>query len=366
MKKISILVLILTVQALADVKPSMVEFYKITAAIQPYIVSKKSYTDQKNEKEISKNLKEFVNTVTELKKEKMMKSDDMKFRVQQLSDNLAEAELTFKNGFKDYSYWVLKSSFSNCFACHTQKSLGETHYTDGSVNLDLYPKTEFLFLIRNYSAAKPLIEKIIAEYPENKISTEELEAMILKNLYYLIRVQKDDIASLKSLEKILENTKLPSEMRQNILAWKKYLTVKKYRINNEFKITTVRNLQKFLDQRALIANEFRLSHQRYIVDLETSQTLFELIENNPPVDLRPHLLYSLADHEKDYRENMFDLSSENYLKECIQKYPKTPAAQKCFALYKEMQTLSFTGSRGTDIPADVQKQLDEYESLIRK
>lgn len=362
-----VFVLLLVHFSNAQVKPHMQDFYSVVDKIRPYLINKSEYMSEKNEKTITQALKEFNEKTKQLKKEKMSESDDMKYRVQQLSEGLDEAEKTFKDGFKDYSYWVLKSSMNNCYACHTQKSLSGTDYAfkkDGVT--DIYSEAEFLFIVRNYSQSVSLFEDILIKYPENNISIENLESSLQKLLYYYVRVLHDDTKTLATFEKILQNKKLPSSVRNDILAWKKYLGVKKYRVIEEKPITSDKSLKEFVEERNNIAEHYPLSNQRYIVDLETSAFLFQLLEKSPDKKLKPWVLYWLADQEKDYRLTMFDLSAELYLKECIEKYPTHKAAKKCFSLYKEIIVNSYTGSRGTSLPKSVVEQLNTYEKMVNK
>ena len=362
-----LLVIVGLAAAQAQVQVKMQEFYSILNKVRPYLTDKTSYMDTKNEKDVAEALKNFNLTVKALKKEKMAGHDDMKFRAEQLSEGLEDAEKSFRDGFKDYSFWVLKASMNNCFACHTQKSLAGTEYGfTKNAKDDTFENADFLYIVRNYKAAIPVFEELLGHYPENKLTVENLETSLQKLLYYYVRVLRNDTETLAAFTKLLKNQNLPATVRNDILAWKKYLSVKKYRMNDIPQITTVKSLQEFLAARESIAGDYSLANQRHIVDLETSHFLYQLLEKTTEVKLKPWVLLGLAEVEKNYRLTMFDLSAEQYLKECIQQYPKEKAAKKCLELYKEIKTASFTGSRGTDIPASVKRQFEQFEKLVNQ
>jgi hypothetical protein len=349
------------------VQPHMQNFYLSIEQLNEFIVDKNDYLNEKNNEKIKTTLEDFNNKVVELKKESMVKSDDMKFRFRMLSEGLNEAESTFKMGSKDYSFWVLKSTLNNCFACHTQKGLGETNYTFSQKRkYDLYTQAEFLFLYRNYSQANKIFEQLLLDYPKNSISYDNVENSLQRLMFYHVRVLKDELKTLTLIDKILTNDKLPSFVRTNILAWKKYLALKKFRLFDAVKIKDADDLIDFMDTRNEIASNYKLSGQRYLIDLETSAFLFNLLENNELKKLRPWVLYWLAFQEKDYRLSMFDQSTDYYLKECIERYSKSPAAMKCYDLYKEMTIDSYTGSRGTEVPPSVTDQLQKYEKMLKQ
>lgn len=351
----------------AEVKPLMQEFYNLTDKLQPYIIDKKSFMDSKNEKEISKALSEFNQNTKKLKKDKMTQTDDMKFRAKLLTEGLDEADTAFKDGFKDYSYWVLKSSLYNCYSCHTQKGLGATAYKFKETDTaDVYSKAEFLFIVRNYAESIPLFEILLTGYPGNKSSVEDIESSAQKLLFYSIRVSRDDATTIEMFNRILKNKELPSGLRSDFLAWRRYLNVRKYRVSEELSITDEKSLTTFMNSREKISEEYKNNNQRAAADMDTTHFLFQLMEKPNSKKIRPSILYWLASVERYYRISMFDQTADNYLKECIEKYTDQKIAKKCYTLYKEIQTLSYTGSRGTDLPKSVLKQLDTYERLVNK
>jgi hypothetical protein len=344
----------------------MQEFYGLTAQIQPFILNKDEFMKEKNEANIQALLTSFAEKTEKLKTDKMAQKDDMKFRAKQLSEGLHEAEQSFKNGFKDYSYWVLKSSLNNCYSCHTQKSLIETPLDfSKDPKISDFSKADYQFLVRNYSEAIPMFENLIAGYPQNKLSTENLETSLHKLLFYCVRVLHDDIKTILIFEKLLRNKELPSVDRNNILAWKNYLGLKKYRIVEELFIKDQKKLDELMKEREKIAAHYKLSDQRMIVDLETSHFLFKMIEQTDQKNLKPWLLFWAAQIEKNYRTSMFDLTAELYLKECMEIYPKSKAAQNCLASYKEIKIDAYTGSRGTELPKSVEAELKKYETLVQ-
>lgn len=349
------------------VKPLMQGFYALIDKMQPYLVNKAEFMNDKNEKKIAQILIEFNEKTKSLKKDKMAQNDDMKFRARLLAEGLDEAEKSFNTGFKDYSFWALKASLNNCFSCHTQKSLGGTGYVfNKNTGHDIYARAEFLFIVRNYSEATPLFEEVLVKYPKNKISVEDLESSAQKLLFYSIRVSRDDIKTIKSFERILKNSRLPTSLRNDILAWKNYLNLRKYRIDEEQKIKNSKDLDDYMNARSEISEQYKLSNQRAAPDMDTTHFLYKLLEKPEGQNIKPWVLYWLATVEKDYRLSMFDLSAENYLKECIEKYSTEKVAKRCFNLYKEMQIVSYTGSRGTDLPKAVIEQLNKYETLVER
>jgi len=356
-----------SVSSTVAVKPHMQDFFDSISKLQPYIVNKDEYLNEKNSEKVLNLVGDFKDKTIALKKEKLAQSADMKFRAQQLAEGLNEAYATYKDGFRDYSYWVLKSNLNQCFSCHTQKGLDKTQFKIEQMDKEpAFAQAEFLFLVRNYDQSIALYKKIIENYPQNKESVENVEVSLQKILYYYVRVLREDSQTEKTFEDLSKNKALPEYIHHSLSAWKNYLKIKKYRVVENSKIKNVQSLEKFIKEREDVASHYTFSRQRTIVDLETSQVLFKLLEKNEIKNLKPWLLYYLAMTEIGYRTTMFDSTPELYLKECIESYSKTKAAPKCLDLFKQMKKEAYTGSRGTDIPKNVQEQIKKYENMISK
>ena len=350
------------------IQPIMQDFFNVTTKLNPYLVSEDKFVDPKSDSELKMLLKEFKEKTIELKKNKLSKNDDMKYRVQQLTDTVTDAESSFNEGFKNYSYWALKASLNNCYSCHTDKSLPSTSLVSlTDKNTTDFQNAEFLFLVRNYTEAIPLFQKLIKEFPKNKISEKQLDESIKKIVFYLVRTEENDEKTLKMFDQILRNRKLAEENRRQLLAWEKYVKSKKESTTlNTDTIKDEVSLKLWITHRENLAASYGPMSRRYFIDLETNHFLFKLIEAQPNKDLKPWLLYYSADLQKYYRSSMFDMTSELYLTECIESYPESAAAQKCLDLYKEIKVESFTGSSGTHIPKSTYDQIKKFEQSIKK
>ncbi len=281
---------------------------------------------------------------------------------------MTDAESSFREGFKNYSYWALKASLNNCYSCHTDKSLPSTSLVAlAEQKTTDFQNAEFLFLVRNYKESIPLFEKLIKEFPKNKITEKQLDESLKKIVFYLVRTEENDEKPLTTFDMILKNRKLPEENRRQFLAWEKYVKSKKQSTSLDYKsITDEVSLKQWVAHRDNLASSYGPASRRYFIDLETNHILFKLIESNPSKDLKPWLLLYSADMQKYYRASMFDMTSELYLTECIESYPQSAAAQRCLDLFKEIKVESFTGSSGTHIPKSTYDQIKKFEQLIKK
>lgn len=347
------------------VKEIMQDLLSVTNKIYPYIVTEAKYTNKANEAHIKPLLTEFKQKAQALKSSQFTQSDDMKFRAGQLFDIVSEAESSFSGGFKNYSYWALRSSYNNCYSCHTDKSLPATAIkADVMKGATDFENAEYLYLVRNYDEAIPLYIKLIKNYPRNKISEVQLQEMIKKVFYYYVRIEQDDTKAIKSLDEILISRRLPENIRKQLSTWNKFLEAKKTNPTTMTKIETEQDIKNLIASYENLAKDLDANHLQYVLSLETSHALFKRLENNKNKNLKPWLLYYSAEANKHNRTSMFDMTTELYLTECLEVYPASEAAPKCLDLYKDIKVKS-QGSGG-HVSKETFDQIKTYEEQILK
>ena len=351
-----------------EVKANMDKFYVTMNDLQPFLVNKTKFMDEKSRISVLGLLSAMNENVKNLKLKTMSKNDDMRFRVQLLSEGFDEAEQTFKAGFRDSSYWVVKSSLYNCYSCHTERGLPETKFNFSfSSDTSAFEKADFLFMIRNYSKSIGSFKKMVDEYPKNKLELEELRTAVKKSVYYYMRVQRDDVALLSTINQFLKNKGLPIFLIRDMEQWKKYLEIKKYRILPEYEMfRTVKMLNEFISERDQIATHFGEGQERFIVDQETLYFLHQSLREDLDAELKNQVFYWISKIQRAYRESMFDNSAEIYLTECINLTSDYSTAQKCLDEFKEQKLQSFDTRQVEALPNLVRKQIDDYTLKVNR
>ncbi len=350
----------------AQVKTNMDYFYVYLNDLQPYLQKKAKFTDEKSRATVENLLKSMSENVKDLKLKKMSQNDDMRFRIQQLSEGLEEASQTYKDGFREYAFWVTKSSLYNCYSCHTEKGLPETKYKFSfREETSAFEKADFLFMIRNYTDSTNTFVKLINDYPKNKINLDELMISVKKVVYYYLRVKRDDEALLKAINGFLTNKELPLFMSRDMAQWKKYLEIKKYRIMPEAKpITDAKTLADFLDERNAIAEHFGEGQERFVVDQETLYFLHKTLTSELNQELKNIVYYWISKIQRLYRDSMFDSSAEIYLTECVKLTQVQDTAKKCAEEFKEQKLQSFDTRQVTELPNLIRKQIDDLDKKV--
>lgn len=323
----------------AQVKPKMNRFENLIINLSPYLLNEKEYSNPVNQTKIEGLLAEVNKTILELEHDETVKQSNMKFRFKALAEGFKDIEESYKLKAIGYSYWSLKSQLHQCSSCHTEKQLDARLYNQASyLDSDLFSQAELQFMLRNYNEAVEKYIKLIAEYPNNQLSNENLNRSVKKIGYFLVRIQQNDSNSLETIKKIKGNTQLPQYLKNHLQKWTNYLEVKKYRLLPEKSDSkTIKDLKDFIKQRESIAKHFGFGDDRFLVDQETLIYLHQVLNENSNSKLTPWLYFWIAQMQNNYKESLFDKTGELFLKECIEKYPKSDVINKCKKEYKQIK-----------------------------
>lgn len=100
-----------------------------------------------------------------------------------------------------------------------------------------------------------------------------------------------------------------------------------------------------------------------VIFLRMGQELHRLFPVSQDAD-RAWVMYWLAWVERGVSYNYFYSLADGYLKSCMDDYPKSEAAKKCFDEYQSFVEFAYSGSAGTFIPKDVARELEEYKKKV--
>lgn len=246
----------LSFSAQADVKNYMDQMLREIYILKPYIVSETEYKDPKNSAQIDESLKRMVSLSENISHEGKIRNSGFGISSDVLTQQLKESELVFRVGNKGYSLWMLRSTLSVCMSCHTQLPSASTKFDFSKKEHQLtkpFDEAEFLFIVRNFEKAMPLYQQVIAEYPKNAVTPENLKKAIARELYYYVRVKRDMPGLIKALDKNLKNKQLPTSAKTRLSGLKKAAQDKKGEGYPEFKENQQAELKSYAE--AQLKNE---------------------------------------------------------------------------------------------------------------
>ncbi len=322
----------------AEIKPKMTQFESLMKQLSPYLLNEKEYADAANQKKIEKILQEINLNLDLLLIDPAVVNSNLKFRFKVLADGFKDVEYTFKNRFLDYSYWNLKSQLYQCSSCHTEKQLTDRWYSfDLLNNSDLLAQADFQFMLRGYEEAVKKYQKLVDEYPKNKLNEKNLDHAVKRIGYYYIRILKNDEKTLAAVSRISKNKNMPAYLARHLKKWIQYFNIKKYRMLPEkAEDQGYLKMKEFIDDREKIASYYGLGDDRFPIDQETLIYLHRVLDLNQNKELLPWLYLWIGKIQNNYRESLFDNTGELFLKECFESYPKSNAAKVCKTEYKSI------------------------------
>jgi len=296
------------------------------------------------------------------------KSPTYKISFEVIKTQLAHAQSA--NKYKNFNYTksILRDITTICTSCHTQDSKIRTLFPDvkREVFQSDFQYAEFNYMTRNYDRATKYYKKFLKEASD----INEADLLSIMKQLVTINIQiyyrpDDAISLLEGLKGFKHHTKFT---RKTLDEWLIGISELKKDKDSLKTIKTIDqlNLQvhKILgDLHEPGSAQFPNKRER-IARLWLRGALYHYLNTKPSREEIPIILYWLAIVDRSVNFSIYYSLADMYLKECILNYTSHPYAHKCYEEYKENIILSYSGSRGTDIPEDIQNELDALKIRV--
>lgn len=363
------IVLLLSVQAYSasNINAKMKEMAENIESIMPYVYSENSFKDETKKKIIERRIKRINVLFNEAQSHFEKSGKGLQISAHVMKDHLNQIENVMKEGHESYSQEMAKHIPQICIGCHTQDSKSRKIFRDlgRSSFPDDFSYGEFLMSTRNYSKALQYYAKALNDsYGKHNLEIQILKRMISADLKYFLDIDK----ALKTLEQVNKVKELSKLSKNIVIDWidglkdwqKQKDTLAKIKSSKDelFKFTS--NYFKDEDHKS-----FGLSNSEHITYIILSGLLYHHLNTDKDPKEVSQLLYWLALSDRALNYNFFYSLSDLYLKECIRNKGSKDMSKKCFNEYREHTIFSYTGSRGTVLPRDVQEELKALEKALQ-
>ena len=344
------------------VKPQMVKAYAAFGELQRYLVSEQRFTDKNNEKRISALLDDLSESFESVREEKISLKDQPGFRetLTVVSERIQGASTRFDNGQKSYALWEMKTVGNYCVSCHTTFSAasefsGDSPSVKGMSDLE---KAEFLLATRQFDKAEPLFKKAVFGV---KNPRERMQAL-RKWLIVHIRVLQDPRAALTDLDTMIRKVSFSTYEKRELLEYRE--AMKRWVREGEGQNVSLRRAENLLRQ-SLGMHDLLDARESTVELLRATAMLHELLEeevegNSPD---RARILYLLGLSYSRLPLYFVNELPDFFLELCIRENPGQKVARQCYRLYANNTYLDFTGSGGSSIPDDVQRQMERLYKI---
>lgn len=341
--------------------------------LMPFIMNEQSFKEKQNENIIKTNIKDLSSAFKLAGHDTLIKHDLFAPSYKLLSENISETDRAFDSGKKDYSYWMLKETVTLCMDCHSRLPAGVTSsFQNGELSIDAkkirdpYQLGLSYMIVRRFVDAKENFTRSI----QDKIIKKETEGIIPAFQQILMietKIKKDPDTMISIIDDYLSKKNLPHSTSAELESWKKRLVLWKKDVVIAKGITTESELKQFVKRRLLPLKEKNSFNDAYKVDLLlASGLLSNYFFENQTSPSAPELSFWIGWIEKRLKKEDFLSSGDLFLKQCIKKYPKSSVAKECLNEYKESVEFDFSGSGGTSIPPEIERELRQLNQLIEQ
>ncbi len=355
-----------------EVKNLMHGFYGHLLNLKPYFSAQSEFEKAAHHKEILSQFNSLNSEIRAAMKDRIFASPAQNIALESFQTHVNEMKTVFESGNKSYAHWMLVSSTSLCMSCHTQlpqttdsKFGSVTDYTGLSPE-KIFSEAEFNFILRRFDLALKGYLLLIDRYSNKNLTAEILDRSVKRVVSIYARVKRDPVAGALQFERFYKNKDLPIVVQNNAKEWLEHFNIWKKEGLDDVSKMSAKQVIDFAYQHIKVGNLDNRVEARdptVVTNLRVSGVLHEYLFQHPKGPETPDILYLLAKTEYALGPFFFFSLSDLYLKECMVTYPKSTIAKLCYKDYEEHLVLSFSGSGGTHLPADVQNNLRLLKAL---
>ncbi len=264
----------------------------------------------------------------------------------------------------------MKALAALCISCHSQLSETASQNTFGTAinkakreNFSSdFAYANYLFLVRRFSDSEKAFDLAVNSALESK-EEHELYSSLRKIISIHTKIDLNPKKAKAFIAKYKDDPRLPPIAKNMLMTWEKSL--QKWASFNPKK---VKNPESFINKylAPLESNKEQMAGgENDITLLVAAGVLSKHLNDHPKTKLAPEILYWLSIAERRLSNTFFFSLSDLYLKDCIKLYPKSRFAKKCYAEYAENIEFGYSGSAGTDIPAEEKRELERLKALLK-
>ena len=303
--------------------------------------------------------------------DKLFRENEVHFKNKQPKPELValqglvkEALETHQRGRLELARQMVRGLPSLCLSCHSQDQFHAWVYRTKELDeVSTLEKAEFALATRRPEEARLLLISYFAD--KNLVSDEDAIKAI--RLEMQIGLWQD--RSIGEIERdVLKHSDRFSKRQivmRNVVGWGKGLA-----LASKLLKTPVKSV---LQWPSIMKAAFGDSEPRLgLMAPPDDEALFmcfrhelhRLLRSNPADGDRAWLYYWLSWTERGIGQDFLYSLGDGYLRICMDQWPKSPAAKKCYDEFKSYTEFAYSGSAGTAIPADVQAELEAYRRKV--
>lgn len=298
------------------------------------------------------------------------RSDTYQISYQTLVMQLKQAQQAFAAGRDRHGINLLRSATSVCSSCHTQDQRTVNWLTPTSEDMnDPFVAGEFFFMTRQYDRAFAAYNSYLRQQRELIYDERTLTAFD-RLLVTALQMQQEPKLIIAALQEFTRREHIHSALKKDLTDWISG-------INELQKLTNISEhpkpdtVQAMADQ-WLSAGKNEPLGRIFMPEVRRPQIVWlrgELYRTLNTATDRNKIagwLYWLALSDRVLEYRFYYSLADMYLKQCMLEYTDSPTAQQCYQEYENYIVFSYSGSAGTDIPPEVDQELEALKAKVFK
>jgi hypothetical protein len=320
------------------------------------------YKAQSNAKTIDEGLSSLLKTFKDNKHHFKDRTPHWEMNHEMLVRLTLQTQKAFKLDRKEVSRQMLNSIPALCVSCHQNDNLKSQAF-DKKIpgNLNNLQKAEFAQATRQPDLAQTYLKEFLEQ---KNLDPMELTSALRYKLHLEIaqnRSASDMISDFVGLLKKInqrEHTRLLEGWIKGLENASESLPAKLKKIE-EIPALLKKSLGTETPIFGLLANP-----EDEVVYLYLKRLIVQLMG-----DLKGEKLaeayYWISFCERAVGYNFYFSLADSYLTTCMNKWPRSKIAKKCYQEYESFIEFAYSGSAGTQIPQDVKQELDSYKKKVK-
>jgi hypothetical protein len=338
-----------------DVKKGMASLLDPLREIQPYLADQDEFIDPANHDKIASLLGKLQDDFHGLETvpSRFHRYPGFDHNLKMVTELLQDSNRRFKEGKADYAWWRARVLPGACFACHATYQV-KTTYSNTAVidpSLDPISRARFLLATRQFPEAEKALLDILNDPTQRFYFGEALRSLIIVET----RIKQDPAASAATFSKVLATSQLPEDDAQTVKRWIETFQAwaKEKPSQNDQTLAKAERLMA-----SGLANDLDYESNDVALLRGTSIVHQILEQESVTPEQRRRGLYLLGFAYSRLPLFFTEGWAEMYLEQCITEFPGTDDAKRAFRVYREHVGDDFTGSGGTNIPGEIELQID--------
>lgn len=331
----------------------------------PLVSDTKAFNNPLNEpaiKDATSRLKKLSHQVRSLQKPAADPAYESIARM--LDEDLARAVSSLATGNRDYARLTIRDSIGYCIQCHTQTAGGpnfpKLELGFDPTSLSALGRGDFYAATRQFDRALDSYQKGVTDSDYAKRDIFGWERAARSALAIAVRYKQSPEESLRIAKAVEKNKSAPDSLKTAARSWTKSISEWSKQAKMKESEAGLPLAEKLINQAEARQD---ISEPQDIAYLRASAILHQWLSQNPqtnkeaPDANRAKALLLAGRAAEATRELNFWTLHERYYELCIDSQPKSETARACYQLLSDSVITGYTGSSGTNLPADVQQWL---------